>query len=72
MSEGGLLLSLGATKAIQEAIIGEVLAVGPEATDLKVKAGDRVVFSKYSTTDVDVPDGQVCFVAQKSVLAILS
>lgn len=56
---------------MQDAVIGEVLAVGSEV-DVKVKKGDKVLFAKYSTSDVEVPDGQVTFVAQKSVLAVLS
>ena len=48
-----------------------VLAVGEEV-DIGVAKGDRVLFSKYSSSDVEVPDGEVCFVAQKSVLAKLS
>ena len=57
--------------SMQDAVIGEVLAVGSEV-DVKVKKGDQVLFAKYSTSDVEVPDGQVTFVAQKSVLAVLS
>ena len=48
-----------------------VLAVGDEV-DIGVATGDKVLFSKYSSSDVEVPDGEVCFVAQKSVLAKLS
>jgi len=41
--------------------------------DVGVSAGDRVVFSKYSASDVKLPGGgEVCFVAQKSILATLS
>ena len=57
--------------AIQDAVVGEVLAVGGEV-DIKVSKGDKIVYSKYSTSDVSVPDGDVTFVAQKSVLATLS
>ena len=51
--------------------MGEVVAVGKDV-DIKVKKGDKVVYSKYSTSDVSIPDGDVTFVAQKSVLATLS
>lgn len=71
VTAGGLVMSSGSTKAIQDAVIGEVLAVGGEV-DIKVKAGDKILYSKYSTSDVSVPDGEVTFVAQKSVLATLS
>ena len=68
---GGLLLSGGTTQSIQEAVIGKLLAVG-EDVEIKVQVGDSVIFSKYSTTDVKVPDGDICFVAQKSIMATLS
>ena len=56
---------------LQDAIIGEVVAVGKEV-DIAVKAGDNILYSKYSTSDIAVPDGDVTFVAQKSILATLS
>lgn len=68
---GGLLLTSGTTQPIQEAVIGKVLSVG-EDVELEVKAGDQVIFSKYSSSDVKTPDGDICFVAQKSILAKLS
>lgn len=71
VTEGGLLLTGGATKAIAEAIIGKVLAKGSDV-DSEVNVGDTVIFSKYSTSDVKVPDGEVIFVAQKSILGVLS
>lgn len=70
-TSGGLLLSSGATKPIQEALIGEVLAVG-EDVDIDVKIGSKVLFSKYSSSDVKSANGDVSFVAQKSILATLS
>ncbi|KAL3148699.1 hypothetical protein ABBQ38_014112 [Trebouxia sp. C0009 RCD-2024] len=70
-TSGGLLLSSGTTKPIQDALIGEVLAVG-EDVDIDVKVGSKVLFSKYSSSDVKSADGDVSFVAQKSILATLS
>ena len=70
-TSGGLLLSSGTTKPIQEALIGEVLAVG-EDVDIDVKVGSKVLFSKYSSSDVKSANGDVSFVAQKSILATLS
>ena len=74
MTEGGIIVS-GSTQAgmgIADAVIGEVLAVGTEV-ELKVKKGDTVIYSKYSSSDIPAPDGgNVTFVAQKSLLAILS
>lgn len=56
---------------IQDAVIGQVVAVGSEV-DIAVKKGDKVLYTKYSTSDISVPDGDVTFVAQKSILATLS
>lgn len=39
---------------------------------VEVANGDTVLFSKYGTSDVAVPDGEVCFVQEKSILAKLS
>lgn len=56
---------------LQDAIVGEVIAVGKDV-EIAIKAGDKVLYSKYSTSDISVQDGDVTFVAQKSVLATLS
>ena len=64
-------MGTGATKHIHDASIGKVLGIG-EDVETEVKVGDVVVFSKYATSDIKVPDGEVCFVAQKSILATLS
>ncbi|KAK9842524.1 hypothetical protein WJX81_004303 [Elliptochloris bilobata] len=72
VSAGGVLLAGGTTDAMADALLGEVLAVGSEV-DVGVAAGDSVIFSKYSSSDVKLPaGGEVCFVAQKSILATLS
>lgn len=71
VTEGGLMLTSGATKTISDAVIGKVLAKG-EDVDIAVNVGDTVIFQKYSSSDVKVPDGDIIFVAQKSVLAVLS
>ena len=73
-TEGGLIISTKASTpsmSLAEALVGEVVAVGKDV-DIKVKKGDKIVYSKYSTSDVSIPDGDVTFVAQKSVLATLS
>ena len=65
------MLTTGATKTISDAIIGKVLAKG-EDVDIAVDVGNKVIFTKYSSSDVKVPEGEIVFVAQKSVLAVLS
>ncbi|KAI7843931.1 hypothetical protein COHA_002471 [Chlorella ohadii] len=69
---GGILLApTSSGRSMQDALVGTVLAVGDDV-DVGVAVGDRVLFSKYSSSDLEVPDGEVCFVAQKSILAKLS
>jgi len=73
-TDGGIILSTKTSTpsmSLQDALIGVVVAVGSEV-DIKVQKGDKVLYSKYSTSDVAIPDGDVTFVAQKSVLATLS
>jgi len=48
----------------------QVLAVG-ESVELQVKAGDMIVYNKYAMAEVEVPAGEVVFVAEKSVLGKL-
>ena len=71
VTEGGLMLTSGATTTVSDAVIGEVLSKG-EDVDISVSVGDKVIFQKYSSSDVKMPDGEIVFVAQKSVLAVLS
>lgn len=47
-----------------------MLAVGTEVK-LQVSVGDKVVFNKYAMAEVEVPDGDIIFVAEKSILAKL-
>ena len=70
-TSGGLFLSSGTTKPIHDALIGEVLAVG-EDVKIEAKVGSKVLYSKYSSTDVKSSNGSVSFVSQKSILATLS
>lgn len=39
---------------------------------ISVAKGDKVLFSKQGSSDVPVPEGEVCFVQQRSVMAKLS
>lgn len=68
---GGILLASSSNPSMQDAQVGTVLAVGPDV-DIGVSAGDLVLFSKYSSSDIEAAGGDVCFVAQKSILAKLS
>lgn len=59
---------------MQDALVGKVLAVGSavNAQEVNVKVGDNVLYSKYSTSDVETAGGPITFVADKSILAVLS
>jgi len=56
---------------------GEVIAVGPgrvekgEKIPLELKVGDRVLYGKYSGTEVKIDDEEVLIVKESDVLAKL-
>ena len=56
----------------------EVIAVGPggmvEGKEIKmeVKVGDKVIYSKYSGTEVKIDDEEVIIVKQSDILAIIA
>jgi chaperonin GroES len=52
----------------------EVVAVGPGTSDVKmeVKAGDKVIYSKYSGTEVKLEeDDKFIVVKQEDILAVI-
>ena len=68
-SKGGIIIPDTAKEKPQE---GEIVAVGPGARDesgkldpLDVKAGDRVLFGKWSGTEVKI-DGQDLLIMKES------
>jgi chaperonin GroES len=68
-TKGGIIIPDTAKEKPQE---GEVIAVGPGARDddgdyiaLDVKAGDRILFGKWSGTEVKV-DGQDLLIMKES------
>jgi chaperonin GroES len=57
---------------------GEVVAVGPgrisdegERLDMDVKVGDRVLYGKYSGTDVTLDGEELLILRESDVLAII-
>ena len=71
----GIILPETAKEKPQE---GKVLAVGPgvrndkgERQPLDVKAGDRVLFAKYSGTEVTIDDTEYLIMRESDVLAII-
>lgn len=73
-SAGGVLLpgSAGAHSPMAPTV-GSVLSVGTGVDpELRIAAGDLVLFSKYGTADVDVAEGEGVFVDEGAVLAKLN
>ena len=72
---GGIIIPDTAKEKPQE---GEVVAVGPGTRDengklhpLDVKAGDRVLFGKYSGTEVKLDGVEHVILGEDDVLAVL-
>ncbi|NLB23762.1 MAG: co-chaperone GroES [Clostridium sp.] len=74
-TKGGIILTGSAKEAPQEA---EVIAVGPGETKdgslvpMEVKTGDKVIYSKYSGTDVKHQGEEYILVSQKEILAVVT
>jgi chaperonin GroES len=52
------------------AVLLQVLAIGADVK-LPLAVGDKVVFQKYAMAEVEVPDGDILFVAEKSIMGKL-
>ena len=72
---GGIVLPDTAKEKPQQ---GEVLAVGPGRFDekgarmpMELKAGDRVLFAKYSGTEVKIEGVEYLLLAERDILAIV-
>jgi chaperonin GroES len=73
--KGGIIIPDTAKEKPQE---GEVIAVGAGRIEkgtripLDVKAGDRVLFGKYSGTDIKLDDQEYLILREEEILAKLS
>lgn len=73
-TKSGIVLPTQAKEKPQEA---EVIAVGPggvvdgKEVTMQVKAGDKVIYSKYSGTEVKFGDEEYIIVKQNDILAIV-
>lgn len=69
-TKSGILLTGTAKERPQEA---EVVAVGPGTTEVKmeVKIGDKVLYAKYTGTEVKVEGEEFIIVKQEDILAIV-
>ena len=74
MSKGGIILPDTAKEKPQQ---GEVIAVGPGKTENglliepQVKKGDKVLYGKYSGTEVTVDGQEYLIVRESDIMAIL-
>jgi chaperonin GroES len=75
MSSGGIVIP---DNAAEKPIRGEVLAVGNgkildtgEQRPLDVKTGDKVLFGKYSGTEVKVDDEELLVMREDDIMAII-
>ena len=70
--KGGIIIPDTAKEKPQE---GEVIAVGAgkiekgQRVSLDVKAGDRVLFGKYSGTDIKIQDEEYLILREEEILA---
>ena len=73
--KGGLYIP---DTAKEKPIQGEVIAVGPgrrekgEAVPMELKVGDRVVYGKYSGTQVELDNEEIILIKEADVIAKLA
>ena len=72
---GGIVLPDSAGEKPQQ---GEVLAVGPGKLDeqgkrqpMELKVGDKVLFAKYSGTEVKIEGVEYLILAERDILAVI-
>ena len=75
VTAGGIILPETAKEKPQQ---GKVLAAGPGRTDedgkrvvMEVKVGDRVLYAKYSGTEIKMDGKKVLILRESDVLAIV-
>jgi chaperonin GroES len=74
-TKGGIIIPDTAKEKPQE---GEVVAVGPGARDdsgkvnaLELKAGDRILFGKWSGTEVKIEGEDLLIMKESDILGVL-
>jgi chaperonin GroES len=74
-TKGGIIIPDTAKEKPQE---GEIIAVGPGARDesgkvqpLDVKAGDRILFGKWSGTEVKIDGEELLIMKESDVMGII-
>jgi chaperonin GroES len=76
ITAGGIILPETAKEKPQE---GKVLAVGPgdrnekgERVPMELKVGDKVLFAKYSGTEIKMDGKKLLILRESDILAVLS
>ena len=74
-TKGGIIIPDTAKEKPQE---GEVVAVGPGARDeagklipIDLKAGDRIIFGKWSGTEVKIDDEELLIMKESDVMGVI-
>ena len=73
-TKGGIILAASAQEKPQ---VAEVVAVGPggvvdgKEVKMEVSVGDKVIYSKYSGTEVKIDEDEYIIVKQSDILAII-
>ncbi|MGE3251124.1 MAG: co-chaperone GroES [Hyphomonadaceae bacterium] len=74
-SKGGIIIPETAQEKPQE---GEVVAVGPggrdedgERIDMDVKVGDRILFGKWSGTEVKIDGEELLIMKESDILGVI-
>jgi chaperonin GroES len=74
--KGGIIIPDTAKEKPQE---GEIIAAGPGKRDeqgklipMDVKAGDRILYGKYSGTEIKIEDKEYLIMHQDDILGVLS
>ncbi|MFC7051888.1 co-chaperone GroES [Hansschlegelia quercus] len=75
-SKGGIIIPDTAKEKPQE---GEVVAVGPGARDesgkivaLDVKAGDKILFGKWSGTEVKIDSEELLIMKESDIMGVIA
>jgi len=75
MTKGGIILPDTAKEKPQQ---GEVIAVGPgkvsdsgSLVDMTLKTGDKVLYGKYSGTEISVDGEDVLIMRESDILAVV-
>lgn len=73
-TQSGIILPDSAKEKPQEAIVVAV-GTGEEAdgkkTEMQVKEGDKVIYSKYAGTEVKFEDEEYVIVSQNDIIAVV-